>query len=309
MQVLVNPLPNIPPIADAGLNQTITLPINSVILNATASTDPDGTISAYLWSQSSGPNTAAIGDPTLVITNATGLIEGTYVFRVRVTDNSGDTATSSAQVIVSPAVLIRPTANAGVDKFTTLPTNSVSATGTGTAPSGTITGYLWTQTTGPNTATITTPTSATTTFTGLVQGVYIMQFKVYDSNSDSAIDVMQVTVYPAVNVPPVLNILTSDTTIYLPENTVDIVSTATDTDGSIVSIQWIKVAGNNIYQIVNDTTLTPTITNLGAGTYVFRMIVTDSNGATSTADITIIVVVDDPQTRKWFNFFWKVFKY
>jgi len=35
------------PIANAGPDQTITLPADSVILNGSVSSDPDGTISSY----------------------------------------------------------------------------------------------------------------------------------------------------------------------------------------------------------------------------------------------------------------------
>ena len=40
------PLPNVPPVAKAGADQTITLPTNSVTLNGSASTDADGSISS-----------------------------------------------------------------------------------------------------------------------------------------------------------------------------------------------------------------------------------------------------------------------
>ena len=43
MQVTVNAAANIPPVADAGVDQTITLPVNSVILSGSGS-DVDGTI-------------------------------------------------------------------------------------------------------------------------------------------------------------------------------------------------------------------------------------------------------------------------
>ena len=45
---------NIPPNANAGSDQTITLPINSVNLSGTG-TDSDGSISSYAWSSVSGP--------------------------------------------------------------------------------------------------------------------------------------------------------------------------------------------------------------------------------------------------------------
>ena len=50
VQVIVTSTPNTPPTANAGPDQTITLPTNSVILSGSG-TDPDGTVFAYLWTK------------------------------------------------------------------------------------------------------------------------------------------------------------------------------------------------------------------------------------------------------------------
>lgn len=47
---------NKPPIAVAGPDQVITLPTDSVLLDGRTSSDPDGTISNYLWTKISGPS-------------------------------------------------------------------------------------------------------------------------------------------------------------------------------------------------------------------------------------------------------------
>ena len=46
---------NKPPTANAGLDQAITLPIDSVSLDGRSSSDPDGSLSNYLWMKISGP--------------------------------------------------------------------------------------------------------------------------------------------------------------------------------------------------------------------------------------------------------------
>ena len=46
---------NKPPIAVAGPDQVITLPTDSISLDGSASNDPDGTISVWLWTKISGP--------------------------------------------------------------------------------------------------------------------------------------------------------------------------------------------------------------------------------------------------------------
>ena len=81
-----------PPIADAGPDRSVDLPLNSVTFNGTG-VDPDGgLITAYNWSQISGPNTAALNgknSPNLTVSN---LMEGNYTFRLTVTDDENDTA-------------------------------------------------------------------------------------------------------------------------------------------------------------------------------------------------------------------------
>ncbi|WP_276365362.1 DUF6443 domain-containing protein [Chryseolinea sp. H1M3-3] len=83
-------------------NQTITLPTTSASILATAS-DPDGSIDSYLWSQLSGPVTAVLTNTTTATLTATGLtVAGVYIFRIIVTDNSGETAYADATVTVTP---------------------------------------------------------------------------------------------------------------------------------------------------------------------------------------------------------------
>ena len=46
---------NKPPISIAGPDQVITLPTDSVSLDGSSSSDPDGKISEWLWTKISGP--------------------------------------------------------------------------------------------------------------------------------------------------------------------------------------------------------------------------------------------------------------
>ena len=63
-------------------------------------TDPDGAIVAYSWAKVSGPSTGTIVNPTSANTQINNLSQGTYVFRLTVTDNSGATATDDVTVTV-----------------------------------------------------------------------------------------------------------------------------------------------------------------------------------------------------------------
>lgn len=163
------------PTANAGSNQSIILPTNSVTLTGSGTAGSGHTISSYGWTKVSG-GTATITSPANATTTVTGLVQGSYVFRLTVTNNVSATATSDVTVTVNAA----PVANAGGNQSITLPVNSVTLDGS--ASSGTITSYAWTKISG-GTATITSPTSVTTTVTGLAQGTYIFQLSLNGGTS------------------------------------------------------------------------------------------------------------------------------
>ena len=71
---------NKPPIANAGLDLVTTLPTDSLALDGTASSDPDGKISSYLWTKIAGPASFSILKPTDSISKLKSLIAGTYQF-------------------------------------------------------------------------------------------------------------------------------------------------------------------------------------------------------------------------------------
>lgn len=96
---------NTPPVADAGDDQTIELPTNIGTLDGTGSNDPDGTIVSYLWEKISGPAAGVIVSDTSASTVASGLEEGTYVFRLTVTDSDGATDTDTVTITVEPEVV------------------------------------------------------------------------------------------------------------------------------------------------------------------------------------------------------------
>ena len=78
---------NKPPIADAGPDQTITLPTESILLNGSASNDPDGRIIAWQWTKISGPSSFNILNANSAQAGATNLAEGVYQFELTVTDS------------------------------------------------------------------------------------------------------------------------------------------------------------------------------------------------------------------------------
>src|SRR6186997_304939 len=120
---------NKPPIAVAGLDQAITLPIDSVSLDGRSSSDPDGSISNYLWTKISGPVSSNIIKPSDSITKAKSLVLGSYLFELKVTDNGGLSARDTMQVLVYSTTNHPPIANAGNDTTIALPNNSINLDG------------------------------------------------------------------------------------------------------------------------------------------------------------------------------------
>ncbi len=287
IKVTVNPAPNQAPVAEAGLNKVITLPVNNSTLSGTG-TDQDGTIASYLWKQIAGPLSGTIVSPNNSNTIINNLIQGIYRYELTVTDNKGATSTDIVQVTVNATINIMPIAIAGADKIITLPANNISLTGSGTDADGTITGYKWMKISGAASGSITSPNANNTTITNLVQGVYLFQLTVTDNSGASSKDTIKVTVNPAPNQPPLLN-AGIDRIITLPTNFLTLTGTGTDADGTISSYAWANISGPATGSINSPNSSNTAVTNLVQGVYQFQLTVTDNNGATSKDTVKITV--------------------
>ncbi|MBI3139579.1 MAG: T9SS type A sorting domain-containing protein, partial [Sphingobacteriales bacterium] len=299
VQVTVNaaaPPPNQAPTANAGANQTITLPVSTATLTGSG-TDPDGTIASYQWSKIAGPAQFTITTPSAAQTSVTGLVQGVYQFVLTVTDNSGATGRDTVQVTVNAAAPPPnqvPTANAGANQTITLPVSTVTLTGSGTDADGTIASYQWSKIAGPAQFTITTPSAAQTSVTGLVQGVYQFVLTVTDNSGATGRDTVQVTVNaaaPPPNQAPTAN-AGANQTITLPVNQVTLSGSGTDPDGSIASYQWSKISGPNQFSISSPGLAISDITNLKEGVYLFELKLTDDRGAIARDTVTVTVLAD-----------------
>jgi len=100
-------LPNTAPTVNAGSDQSITLPSSSVQLNGSAS-DPGGSVASYNWSKVSGPSQFSFSNTSVVNPTVSNLAQGTYTFRLTVTDNQGATATDDVNIIVNGVAVPPP---------------------------------------------------------------------------------------------------------------------------------------------------------------------------------------------------------
>jgi len=294
VKVTVNPaVPNIPPTANAGTDQIITLPANSVTLDGSGSKDPDGTIATYQWTQLSGPAQGTLASNSSVTTLLSNLVAGIYFFQLVVTDNQGAVGIDTTKVIVNPALPnMPPVANAGANFSITLPTSTANLNGSASVdPDGTIVNFAWSQVSGPVTATIATPAAVSSGISGLTQqGIYVFELTVTDNQGATNFDTMAITVNPRVNIPPVANAGNSRTVI-LPANSATLDgSLSYDPDGTIASYTWLQLSGPSSANITGSGTSSANATNLIAGIYTFQLTVTDNQGASSVANVKITVV-------------------
>ena len=91
------------------------------------------------------------------------------------------------------------------------------------------------------------------------------------------------------NNPPVVN-AGSDLLITLPQTRVTFTARASDPDGNITSYRWTQISGPVTARLEAATTPTVTVSNLVAGTFVFRITVRDGFGLSASDDISVSVL-------------------
>ena len=307
VQVTVNPARTTgtqAPIANAGPDIYITLPTNRTVLDGSASKDSNGSITSYRWTKVSGPATYNISKNNVVSTKLEDLREGVYVFRLTVTDEKGAIHTDDVTVPVSRQGAPGPTnqapvARAGQDVVINLPVNKVVVDGGGSSDTdGFIANYKWSRVSGPSQFTIVRSDNAVTEINGLVQGVYVFRLTVTDDKGLTNTDDISVTVLPASQQPqqpeepqkPATGLTVNagtDIVVTLPKNETTLLGSATG--GVIVSYKWTKVSGPATYNIYSNSAPSTMLQDLRAGTYIFRLTVTDDKGKTAYDDVTVTV--------------------
>ena len=288
---------NVAPVAKAGSDQTVTLPVNSVTLSNQGSYDSDGSITGYRWTQVSGPSTALFGSASAASTLVSTLNAGTYTFRLTVTDNSGGTASDDVVVTVNPLVGAQPpVANAGKDENIPVGQATVLKGGASTASAG-IAKYAWTKIAGPTPYEMLTPNASESWIRNMVDGSYTYRLTITDNNGNTAYDDVTINVGtsstttttppPPTSTAPVAN-AGKDETIPVGQATVLNGTTSTASAG-IKSYSWTKFSGPTAFEMLTPTGSSTWIRNMVSGTYVFRLTIVDNNNVTATDDVVITV--------------------
>jgi gliding motility-associated-like protein len=287
----VPPPANQPPTANAGADQTITLPTNTVTLKGSGA-DPEGGALTYSWAKSSGGAATLSNDKTANLT-VTGLVEGVYTFLLTVIDDKGGSAVDEVVVTVKPqpvipnqspvVALTAPTNNSTFQQG-----NTVTLTATASDPDGTVAKVEFYQGTTKLGEDVSSPYQFA--WSGMAPGIYKLTAKAYDNKgavTTSAEITVTINSLPT-NQAPVAN-AGADQSITLPTSTATFNGSGSDPEGQTITYLWTQVSGV-IVTLTNSNTKSLGVSGITAtGSYTFRLTVTDDKGAKSSDDVILTV--------------------
>ncbi|XP_023284859.1 dyslexia-associated protein KIAA0319-like protein homolog [Seriola lalandi dorsalis] len=291
----VNKAKDYRPVANAGPNQVIQLPHNSITLYGNQSTDDHDSLS-YEWSLSpeSKDKVVEMQGVRTPILQLSAMQEGDYTFQLTVTDSAGQQDTTKVTVIVQPENNKPPVADAGPEKELTLPVDRTTLDGSKSSDDQEIATYLWKQTSGPADVKIENADSAVATVTGLEVGRYEFTLTVTDERKLQSTDTVTVIVREELDQPPVAHVMSSPP-ISLPVKTATLDGSHSTDDKGGVSYLWTRddsspAAGDVLNNSDHQAVLF--LGNLVEGKYSFSLTVTDSKGQTSIDRGTVEVKPD-----------------
>jgi PKD repeat protein len=259
---------NLPPVADAGPDQTVQT-LDSVTLNGSGSSDPENDIKFYTWSidgtllNASGP-TPVVGP----------FDAGVYTITLTVSDGGGSEAID--QMVLT--VLNRaPVADAGPNR-TANHAQTVTLGGTGSDPEGGTLGYAWTLN-GAQIASVANPTVGP-----FEVGSHTLTFTVTDDKGTAATDSMILTV---TNAPPIASAGPDQTVNHAQAVLVD-GSGSSDPESGLLSHIW-SIGGVQVA-----TGASASLDPLEVGVHTITLTVTDDHGATATDSMVVTVINEAP---------------
>ena len=277
---------------NAGANQLLILPNNSLTLNGSVSA-PVGQTPTIAWSEVSGPG-ITFSTPNLALTSATVTAPGTYVLRLTAADSNA-TSTNDVTVTVYPIGTPQPTpptVSAGSGQTTLQlgnPPSTVSTTLTGsvTATTGTPT-VGWSEVSGPAAVTFGSLNQAVTTVQFSVAGTYVLQLSAAVPGAGQGNASVTITVLSPPLQPPVVS-AGSNTSVQLPNTTVTLNGSARDLGGNPLTLAWTQLNGPSTVTFATPTQAVTQATLTTAGTYLLQLSASNAQ-YTSVSTVQVIVV-------------------
>ena len=271
------------PSANAGSDQIVNEG-DQVTLSASASSDSDGQITSYSWTQSSGSTVSldVASEPE------TGFIapaaDGTpLVFRLQITDNDGASSTDEVSITVNQP----PLADAGSDSIVNEGDQVTLSATVSSDSDGEITGYSWTQSSGSNVS-LDTPDESEATFIAPASDDTPLVFQLQITDNDGASDSDEVSI--TVNQAPLAD-AGSDQIVNEGDQVTLSATASSDSDGEITSYSWTQLSGSNVsLDALGESETTFIAPAADGGTpLVFQLEITDDGGASTSDEVSVAV--------------------
>uniref|UniRef100_W5MFC4 KIAA0319 n=1 Tax=Lepisosteus oculatus TaxID=7918 RepID=W5MFC4_LEPOC len=282
-------------VVSAGDNVEVTLPRNTVELNAFVFPEPKTEVSySYEWSLISHPADyeGEMENKHTKTLKLSRLSPGLYIFKVCVTAGSsyGEgfvniTVKAATQVNQPPVAIASP----WIQEIS-LPTTSTYIDGSQSTDDDKIVSYHWEEVTGPLREQKASADTAILHLYDLVPGNYTFRLTVIDSDGAANSTTATVLVHKPTDYPPVAN-AGPNQAITLPHNYITLSGNQSSDDHGIVSYEWSLSPASKGKVVAIQGVRTPylQLSAMQEGDYTFQLTVTDSAGQQATAMVTVIV--------------------